>query len=103
VKVKPEAVGWRSFMCKVKLQQTVHSVEPLAVQFTGIGSLLSSALHQFQYQVHICLEMKLGANTRPVWTFKKGPTTGTKVVWLRAPYNSSLIHYRREEYLSEGE
>jgi len=92
-------------MCKVKLQQTVHSVEPLAVGFTGIGSLLGSALHQFQYQVHICLELKLGANsrTRPVWTFKKAPTTRTKVVWLRGSYNSSLIHYRREEYLSEGE
>jgi hypothetical protein len=50
-----EAVDWRSFMCKVKLQQTVHPVEPLAVGFTGIESLLGSALHQFKYQVHICL------------------------------------------------
>jgi len=45
--------------------------------------------------------MKLGPNsrTRPVWTLKKEPTTGSKVVWLRAPYNSSLNHYRREELL----
>ncbi len=55
MKVKSEAVGWRSFMRKVKLPQTVHPVKPLVVGFTGIGSLLGSALHQFQYQVHICL------------------------------------------------
>jgi hypothetical protein len=95
-------------MCKVKLQQTVHPVELLAVGFTGIGSLLGSALHQFQYQVHICIiparnETWTNSQTRPVWTFKKESTTRTKVVWLRAPYNSSLNHYRREEYLSEVE